>query len=106
MPTAPRIRSPPPTPRCSPANIRTEPSRAASGTICPRKPRKPLPKRSSTSRPRVDRHEEPADRLNAVRGLSEQTETTNMRKFVALAALLILALLALAQFGPSLLFGG
>ena len=28
-----------------------------------------------------------------------------MRKFVALAALLIIALLALAQFAPSLLFG-
>jgi hypothetical protein len=39
-------------------------------------------------------------------GCPEQTETTDMRKFVALAALLIIALLALAQFGPSLLFGG
>ena len=29
-----------------------------------------------------------------------------MRKFVALAALLIIALLALGQFAPSLLFGG
>ena len=44
--------------------------------------------------------------LNAVRGLPEQTETMDMRKVVALAELLIIALLALAQFGPSLLFGG
>jgi hypothetical protein len=29
-----------------------------------------------------------------------------VRKFIALAALLIIALFALAQFGPSLLFGG
>jgi hypothetical protein len=30
----------------------------------------------------------------------------DMRKFVALAALVILVLLALTQFGPSVLFGG
>ena len=44
---------PAPMPRNSPANMRTGPSRAASGTICRRKPRRPLPKRSSTS-PNVD----------------------------------------------------
>ena len=38
-----------PMPRNSRANMRTGPSRAASGTICLRKPRRPLPKRSSTS---------------------------------------------------------
>ena len=38
-----------PTPRNSRANMRTGPSRAASGTICRRKPRRPSPKPSSTS---------------------------------------------------------
>src|SRR6202043_3608825 len=66
MPTAPRIRSRVPTPRCSRANIRIEPSRAASGTICPRKRRRPLRKPSSTS-PKFDRHEGPADWQIAVR---------------------------------------
>ena len=54
MPMARRIRSRAPTPRCSRANMRTGPSKAASGTICRRKPRRPLPKRSSTS-PKPDR---------------------------------------------------
>jgi hypothetical protein len=35
--------------RCSPASIRTEPSRAASDTICHKKRRRPLRKPSSTS---------------------------------------------------------
>ena len=48
-PTARRTRSLRLTQNSSPANIRTGPSRAASGTIFRRKPLKPLPKRSSTS---------------------------------------------------------
>ena len=48
-PTARRIRTPVPMPTNSRANIRTGPSRAASGTICPRKLRRPLPKPWSTS---------------------------------------------------------
>ena len=44
MPTARRTRSPPPTPRCSRANMRTGSSRAASATTCRRKPRRPLPR--------------------------------------------------------------
>jgi len=43
-----------PMPRNSRANIRTGSSRAASVTICLRKPRRPLPKPSSTS-PKFDR---------------------------------------------------
>ncbi len=54
MPMARHIRSPAPTPRNSRANMRTGPSRAASGTTCRRKPRRPLPKPSSKS-PRSDR---------------------------------------------------
>jgi hypothetical protein len=42
--------------RNSQANMRTGPSRVASGTICRRKPRRPLLKRSSTS-PKVDRRQ-------------------------------------------------
>src|SRR5580700_4413370 len=53
-PTARRTRSPAPTPTNSPANIRTGPFRAASGTICRKKRRAPLPKRSSMS-PKSDR---------------------------------------------------
>jgi OsmC-like protein len=44
-----RIRNPLPTPRSFRANIHTGPSKAASGTICLRKPRKTLPKLSLTS---------------------------------------------------------
>ena len=55
MPTARRIRIPPSTRKCSRASIRTEPSRAASGTICPRKRRGRLRRRSSTSRRKPDR---------------------------------------------------
>ena len=43
-----------PMPRNSRANMRTGSSRAASGTICRRKPRRPLPRPSSTS-PKLDR---------------------------------------------------
>ena len=48
-PMARRTRTPAPTPRNSRANMRTGPSRAASGTTCRRKRRRPLPKLSSTS---------------------------------------------------------
>src|SRR5882672_8749688 len=54
MPMAHHIRTPAPMPRNSPANTRTGPSPAASGTIYPRKPRRPLPRPSSTS-PKSDR---------------------------------------------------
>ena len=60
-PTARRTRSPAPTPRNSPANMRTGPSTAASATICRRKRRRPLPKRSSTS-PKADRRRHSAKR--------------------------------------------
>ena len=43
MPTVRRIQTPDPMPGNSLANIRTGLSRAASGTICPRKPRRILP---------------------------------------------------------------
>ena len=49
MPTVRRIWTPVPTPGNSRANIRTGPSPAASGTICLRKPRRPLRKPWSTS---------------------------------------------------------
>ena len=49
-PTAHRTRTPAPTRRNSPANTRTGSSRAASGTTCRRKLRRPLPKLSSMSR--------------------------------------------------------
>ena len=48
-PTARRTRTPAPTPTCSRANMRTGWSRAGSGTTCPTKPRRPSPRRSSTS---------------------------------------------------------
>ena len=57
-PTAPRVWSPPPTPKSSRANTSTATSRAASGTICRRKRRRPLPKRSSPS-PKADRNLDP-----------------------------------------------
>ena len=50
MPMARRTRSPVPTPRNSRANMSTGSSRAASGTTCRRKPRRPSPKPSSTYR--------------------------------------------------------
>ncbi len=53
-PTARRTRSPLLTPKNSPANMRTGPSPAASGTICLRKRRRPSPKPSSTS-PKIER---------------------------------------------------
>jgi hypothetical protein len=56
------IRSRPPTPRNSPANIRTGPSRAASATTCLRRRRKPLLRPSSTSWPEADRHSGTHDR--------------------------------------------
>jgi len=49
MPTVPHTPTPVPMPRNSRANTRTGSSREASGTTCLRKPRRPLPKRSSTS---------------------------------------------------------
>ena len=49
MPTAHRIRNPVPTRRNSQADMSTGPLRAASDTICRRKHRTLLPKRSSTS---------------------------------------------------------
>jgi pimeloyl-ACP methyl ester carboxylesterase len=52
--TARRMRNPPLMPRCLPANIHIGPSRAASDTICRRKRRRPLLKRSSTWRPKDD----------------------------------------------------
>jgi hypothetical protein len=55
-PTTHHTRTPVPTPGNSRANTRTGPSRAALGTICPRKPRRPSPKRSSTSQ-KVDRRQ-------------------------------------------------
>ena len=55
MPMARRIRSLAPTPRSSRANIRTGPSRAASGTICRRRPRTRSPKPSSTSSRKAER---------------------------------------------------
>ncbi len=48
-PTGHHTRTPVPMPGNSRENMRTGPSRAASGTICLRKPRRPLPKLSSTS---------------------------------------------------------
>jgi pimeloyl-ACP methyl ester carboxylesterase len=53
MPTAHRIPTPAPMPGSSRVPMRTGVSRAASGIICPRKPRGPLPGRSSTS-PGID----------------------------------------------------
>src|SRR6202171_1424075 len=49
MPTAHRIRTPVPMPGGARADLPTEPSRAASDTICPRKRRRPLPNQSSKS---------------------------------------------------------
>ena len=43
-----------PMPRNSRANMRTGPSMVASGTICPKKLRKPLPRPSSMSTPSID----------------------------------------------------
>src|SRR3979490_960603 len=54
MPMARHIRSPAPMPKNSRANIRTGSSLAASGTICLRKPRRPLRRPSSTP-PKADR---------------------------------------------------
>jgi hypothetical protein len=108
-PMALRILSPPPTPRCSQENIRTEPSKAASGTIWHRKPHNPLPKRSSTSRLKADRRKGPADRPNRRDpqvACGNNNGMTKMRNILAFAALLVVALLALAQFGPPALFGG
>src|SRR5262249_22525766 len=56
-PTARRTLRRAPTPRSSRANIRTGTSPAGSVTICRRRPRRRLPKRSSTSAPKVDRRE-------------------------------------------------
>jgi hypothetical protein len=48
-PTVRRVRTPARMPRNSPASIRTDSSREASGTICLKKPRRPLPGLSSKS---------------------------------------------------------
>ena len=53
---------PRPMPRNSPASTRTGPPPAASATTCPRKPRKPSPKPSSTL-PESDRQEPPQQHL-------------------------------------------
>src|ERR1700691_1452717 len=55
MPTVRHTLIPVLMPKNSPANMRTGPSRVASGTICRRKLHTPLPKPSST-RPKCDRH--------------------------------------------------
>src|ERR1700730_7489549 len=49
MPTARRTRTRAPTPKNSPASMRTGSSKAASGTTCRRKPRRSLPRLSSIS---------------------------------------------------------
>jgi hypothetical protein len=78
---------------------------AALDTICPRRRRKPLRKRLSMSWLKADPTTSPTGRVQIASQPALQSGRTNMRKLLIYVVLAIVVLLAIAQFGPSLVFG-